>query len=148
IRRVARVSPQLADDFARAHAQAEALPASDAYGGVLSTGERLAAAQRRQELIEQIRQQNGLADFLHRPSDSRLRNPAANRPVIIVNAARSRCDVLVVRADNDVLHIPLDDVSNDLVQSYARRFSRGLQILEGGDTDRAQLASGRELVMT
>jgi tetratricopeptide (TPR) repeat protein len=148
VHRVARVSPELADEFAQAHARAEALPASDAYGGVLSTGERLAAAQRRREVIERIRQQNGLADFLHRPSCSALRNAAANGPVIIVNAARSRCDVLVVRADKDVLHIPLDDLSDDLVQSYARRFSRGLRILEGGGTDRARLASGRELVLT
>ncbi|MFG3018393.1 CHAT domain-containing protein [Streptomyces sp. NPDC048254] len=150
VHRVARVSPELAERFANAHAQAEALPVpdEDGYGGVLSTGERLAAARRRSELIEEIRKQEGLADFLRRPSYPALREAAADGPVVIVNASRSRCDALIVRADRDVRCVPLDDVSDDLVRSYARRFSLGLGILEGDAPARSQLASGRHLVMT
>lgn len=148
LRRVARVAPELAEQFARAHAKAEAPPVPDAYGGALSTGERLAAARRRNQLVELIRDKEVLADFLTRPSYPVLRDAATEGPVIIVSTSRSRCDALVVRAQRNVLAIPLDGVTDDLVRSYARRFSLGMAILEGEDLGLSQRTSGRHLVAT
>ncbi|MFE7277319.1 CHAT domain-containing protein [Streptomyces sp. NPDC057623] len=145
--RAAGVSPELANRFAQAHARAEAAAVGDEYGGVLSTGERLAAAQQRKDLIQEIRKQDGLADFLSRPSYSVLRGATEEGAVIIVNASRSRCDALVVRPGQDPLPIPLDGVSYELVESYARRFSHGLDVLQGNAGDGAKRAIGRELVM-
>ncbi|KDQ52320.1 hypothetical protein JAAARDRAFT_138934 [Jaapia argillacea MUCL 33604] len=50
----------------------------------------------------------GFEDFLLPKSFTSLRVAAANGPVVVLNASRSRCDALILKsAAGDILHVPL-----------------------------------------
>ncbi|KAF8552759.1 hypothetical protein OG21DRAFT_1498181 [Imleria badia] len=62
----------------------------------------------RDKLLQEIRRFPGFKQFLLRIQFSQLRASAHSGPVVILNAADSRCDALVILADLDhVIHVPL-----------------------------------------
>jgi len=62
----------------------------------------------RDNLLHEIRGFPGFERFLLHKEFSRLRASAHSGPVVILNAAESRCDGLIVLADVDqVIHVPL-----------------------------------------
>ncbi|MFY1632866.1 CHAT domain-containing protein [Solwaraspora sp. WMMB335] len=68
---------------------------------------RMALAREWDELVAQVRELEGLEDFLRPPRLENLLPAAAEGPVAIVNVSRWRCDALLVRADGvDVVPLP------------------------------------------
>ena len=64
----------------------------------------------RDKLLQEIRGLPGFERFLLQKEFSQLRASAHSGPAVILNAAESRCDALIVRADVDhVIHVPLPD---------------------------------------
>ncbi|KAF8556914.1 hypothetical protein OG21DRAFT_1520796 [Imleria badia] len=64
----------------------------------------------RDKLLQEIRRLPGFERFLLHKEFSRLRALAHSGPVVILNAAESRCDALIVRGDVDhVTHVPLSN---------------------------------------
>ena len=64
----------------------------------------------RDKLLQEIRGFPGFEQFLLHKEFSQLRASAHSGPVVILNAAKSRCDALIVLADVDhVIHVPLPD---------------------------------------
>ena len=67
-----------------------------------------ALAIKRDKLLAEIRGFPGFEQFLLHKEFSQLRASAHSGPVVILNAAESRCDALIVLADVDhVIHVPL-----------------------------------------
>ncbi|KAF8548471.1 TPR-like protein [Imleria badia] len=67
-----------------------------------------ALAIRRDKLLDEIRGFSGFEQFLLRKQFSQLRASAHCGPVVILNAAESHCDALIVLADVDhVIHVSL-----------------------------------------
>ncbi|KAF8552255.1 hypothetical protein OG21DRAFT_1416447 [Imleria badia] len=65
-------------------------------------------AIKRDKLLQEIRGLPGFEQFLLRKEFHQLRASAHTGPVVILNAAESRCDALIVLADVDhVIHVPL-----------------------------------------
>jgi hypothetical protein len=60
---------------------------------------RMRLAREWDELIEQVRGQDGFEDFLRPPQLGTLLPAAEKGPVVIVNVSRWRCDALIVRLD-------------------------------------------------
>jgi tetratricopeptide (TPR) repeat protein len=74
----------------------------------------------RDKLLQAIRRLPGFERFLLHKDFSQLRASAHSGPVVILNAAESRCDALIVLADVDhVIHVPLP--------TFTFRRSAGLQ---------------------
>ena len=68
----------------------------------------------RSKLLQEIRGFPGFERFLLRKEFSQLRTSALSGPVVILNAAESRCDALVVLADlNRVIHVPLPNFTRE-----------------------------------
>ena len=66
----------------------------------------------RDNLLQEIRHLPGYDQFLRRKQFCHLRASAHSGPVVILNAAETRCDALVVIADLDrVIHIPLTNLT-------------------------------------
>ena len=62
----------------------------------------------RDKLLQEIRGFPGFEQFLLRKDFSQLRAAAHSGPVVILNAADSRCDALIILAEVDhVIHVPL-----------------------------------------
>ncbi|KAF8553250.1 TPR-like protein [Imleria badia] len=62
----------------------------------------------RDKLLQEIRGFPGFKQFLLRKEFSHLRASAHSGPVVILNAAESRCDALIILADVDhAIHVPL-----------------------------------------
>ncbi|KAF8548473.1 hypothetical protein OG21DRAFT_1423016 [Imleria badia] len=67
-----------------------------------------ALAIERDKLLREIRGFPGFEQFLLRKDFSQFQASAHTGPVVIINAAESRCDALIVLADVDhVIHVPL-----------------------------------------
>ncbi|KAI9569441.1 CHAT domain-containing protein [Boletus coccyginus] len=76
----------------------------------------------RDKLLHEIRGFPGFERFLLYKEFSRLRASAHSGPVVILNAAETRCDALIVLADVDrVIHVPLPN--------FTLKQSTGLQIM-------------------
>ncbi|KAG6373193.1 hypothetical protein JVT61DRAFT_6813 [Boletus reticuloceps] len=66
----------------------------------------------RDDLLHEIRRFPGFEQFLLQKEFSQLRTSAHAGPVVILNAAESRCDALIVLAHVDhVIHVPLPDIT-------------------------------------
>ena len=66
----------------------------------------------RDKLLQEIRGLPGFERFLRHKEFSQLRASAHSGPVVILNAAKTRCDALIVLSEIDhVLHVPLPDFS-------------------------------------
>ncbi|KAF8549931.1 hypothetical protein OG21DRAFT_1552455, partial [Imleria badia] len=67
-----------------------------------------ALAIERDKLLQEIRAFPGFEQFLLHKEFSQLRASAHSGPVVILDAAESRCDALIILADLDhVIHVPL-----------------------------------------
>ncbi len=70
-------------------------------------GQLMSLSRRLDELIDEIRQVDGQADFWRVPSFAALAAAARSGPVILVNVSTHRCDALIVRAEQvDVVALP------------------------------------------
>ena len=79
-----------------------------------------ALAIRRDNLLQEIRRLPNFERFLLHKEFSQLRASAHSGPVVILNAAESRCDALIVLADVEgVVHVPLPN--------YSLKRSKGLR---------------------
>ncbi|MFI6597565.1 CHAT domain-containing protein [Nonomuraea sp. NPDC050536] len=78
-------------------------------------------ARSREETLAEIRTLPGLADFLLPPPFSRLRDAAAEGPVVAINVSGHRCDALAVAATGVTL-IPLPQLTADGVAGTAAAF--------------------------
>ncbi|KAF8133237.1 TPR-like protein [Boletus edulis] len=64
----------------------------------------------RDKLLQEIRRLPGFERFLFSKGFAQLRVSAHSGPVVILNAAETRCDALILLADVDhVIHVPLPD---------------------------------------
>ncbi|KAF8555036.1 TPR-like protein [Imleria badia] len=85
-----------------------------------ATDKHRVLAIERDKLLREIRTFPGFEQFLFRKEFSQLRTSAHSGPVVILNAAESRCDALIVLADLDhVIHVPLP--------TFTLQISTGLQ---------------------
>ena len=97
-------------------------------------------AIKRDKLLQEIRGLPGFERFLLRKEFSQLRASAHSGPVVILNAAKTRCDALVVHAGAGVIHVPLPHFtlarSNDLQNEVMNLFDplRGMYSGEGNGT--------------
>ena len=79
-----------------------------------------------QKVVSKIRELPGLSRFLLPPFFSDLQRAAVDGPVIIMNASQYGCDVLIVFAAGDPVHIPLAVTKKDV-----QRLSSNLHTLRG-----------------
>ena len=83
-------------------------------------GRHRTLAIERDKLLQEIRGLPGFERFLLHKEFSQLRASAHSGPVVILNAAKTRCDALIVLAELDhVIHVPLPD--------FTLKRSKGLQ---------------------
>ena len=69
-------------------------------------------AMERDRLLQEIRTFPGFERFLLHKEFSQLRASARSGPVVILNAAESRCDALILVADlEDAIHVPLPNLT-------------------------------------
>ncbi|KAJ7612188.1 CHAT domain-containing protein [Roridomyces roridus] len=108
------------------------------------------AAQRRQKLIQEIRQLEGFERFLMPKTISELSSAAQGGPVVIINVTNTRGDALVLLhgSDNKVIHIPLQHLNQDpnapvgLSVSFRELVGRNIRLLakkEGQKTTENEL---------
>jgi tetratricopeptide (TPR) repeat protein len=102
----------------------------------LIDAERTAAAAEFESVLAEIRARPDLAEQLAPPSLDRLRAQTSDAPTVYVNAARDRCDALILPADPSlpVQHVPLPRLSRrDVVaripvfRNAHRAFARDLE---------------------
>ena len=87
----------------------------------------------RDKLLQEIRKLPGFEQFLLHKDFSQLRASAHAGPVVILNAAESRCDALIVLADVDhVIHVPLPNFTfkrsadlQNILKSFVRDAREG-----------------------
>ena len=90
---------------------------------------RMALARQWDELVEEVRNLDGLEDFLKPPRLGTLLPAAADGPVAIVNVSRWRCDALVVRTSGvEVVELP-----NLTLETVADHTSDYLRVLHKVD---------------
>ncbi|KAF8549794.1 hypothetical protein OG21DRAFT_1420732, partial [Imleria badia] len=66
----------------------------------------------RDKLLQEIRRFPGFERFLLNKGFSQIRASAHSGPVVILNAAKTHCDALIVLADLDhVIHVPLPNIT-------------------------------------
>jgi CHAT domain-containing protein len=82
-----------------------------------------------QKVVTNIRKLPGLSRFLLPSLFSNLQRAASGGAVIIVNASKHSCDVLIIFLDRDPVHIPLQ-----ITQEDVRGLSAELQTLTLGST--------------
>lgn len=124
------LAEQLRDVQSRLDQMAAPAPSATLEGSVAaaaagsahsSADQRAELAGRYQQLVEEIRTQAGFEGFLRLPDFQQLAHAAAAGPVAVVNISDYRCDALVLTGD-DVLHVPLPQVSSQNVQEQATTF--------------------------
>ncbi|TFK22228.1 hypothetical protein FA15DRAFT_681771 [Coprinopsis marcescibilis] len=70
-------------------------------------------SQRREQILKEIREMDGLADFLLPPSFASLRTAALNGPIVFLNATESSCNALIMHPGGSLTHVPLPKVKYD-----------------------------------
>ncbi|KAF8444005.1 hypothetical protein L210DRAFT_3105868 [Boletus edulis BED1] len=94
----------------------------------------------RDKLLQEIRRLPGFKQFLLQKDFSQLCASAHSGPVVVLNAAKCRCDALIVLADVDhVIHVPLPNFtfqrSTDL-QGILKSFLRHALVERTGQVER------------
>ncbi|TNH23701.1 CHAT domain-containing protein [Micromonospora orduensis] len=87
-------------------------------------------AVRRREVLAEIRERPGFADFLRPPPFAALAEAAVGGPVVLVNVAARRCDALVV-ADGRVELVPLPGLTLTELVSRTAGFLTAIAVLTG-----------------
>ena len=114
---------------------------SDASGSITAgrtdseSDQRRRAATRFEELRDQIRSLPGFADFLRPPSFAALQQAAAAGPVAIINVDSTRCDAIIVTAD-DLQVLPLVHLTRPEAIQRAKTFRDSLKALSADATTR------------
>ncbi|MFJ3791257.1 CHAT domain-containing protein [Kitasatospora sp. NPDC090091] len=106
-----------------------------------SLDDRLAAATEWEQLLTEVRQVDGLHDFLRPPVLDDLR-PTGEGPVVLVNVGRSRCHALIV-TDTGVRAVELPGTDRNGVNDTARNYLLALQAVEEAQSRLLELS--REL---
>ena len=122
-------APRLADRLAELQAALDDFPASAASAGP-SPEQRYDLARRRRDLLTEIRDRPGLADFLRPPPFAELAQAAAGGPVVLVNVAPRRCDALVV-VDGHVAVVPLPGLTLAELVPRTAGFLTAIAVLTG-----------------
>ncbi|KAJ7709263.1 CHAT domain-containing protein [Mycena metata] len=124
--------PNLADDFRRL--------SDELYCG-MSTDWRDVANERK-DILDNIRKQPGFEYFLLPKPYTVLRHASRGGPVIILNSNISGCDgILLPHPDSDPVHVPLPNVTLDLLQSHKATLKQ--QLDRCGVRTRSESASTR-----
>ncbi|WP_238425059.1 CHAT domain-containing protein [Micromonospora parastrephiae] len=87
-------------------------------------------AVRRREVLTEIRERPGFADFLRPPPFAALAGAAVDGPVVLVNVAARRCDALVV-ADGRVELAPLPELTLAELINRTAAFLTAIAVLTG-----------------
>ena len=96
---------------------------SNALSFEVEDRKRRQADQRLKEVIQEIRAQPGMSDFLLPPSEDVFKAAAEFGPLIVVNADSFRCDALLIeRHQIRVLNLP--DLAIEEVETRARNLQR------------------------
>ena len=98
--------------------------AEELYGDApfLRAGDRrMELARQWDDLVEQVRQLPGFADFLRPPPVDDLLAVGVDGPVVLINVSRWRCDALVVEPDG-ARSIPLPDLTSESVIDRVQRY--------------------------
>ncbi|MFE0674899.1 CHAT domain-containing protein [Streptomyces sp. NPDC058867] len=85
--------------------------------------QRVEAHRAWQDLIAEIRQRPGFADFLQAPSAARLARQAQDGPIVFISAGATRCDALILTASADppVEVVPLPGLTRAEAYEQANR---------------------------
>ena len=70
--------------------------------------------------LDEVRHLSGFEDFLRPKSLATLRKAAANGPVVILNAAKSSCDALILRSAGTVEHVTLPKLTFSDVENIVK----------------------------
>ncbi|KAJ6483024.1 CHAT domain-containing protein [Mycena vulgaris] len=90
---------------------------SELYSGMSSNPQGLAI--KRQNLLEQIRQQTGIESFLLPKPYSVLAQASQGGPVVLLNSHEDHCDAIIMpNPTSDPCHVRLLSVSLDLLKSH------------------------------
>ncbi|KIJ59900.1 hypothetical protein HYDPIDRAFT_140089 [Hydnomerulius pinastri MD-312] len=89
-----------------------------------------------EEVVRKIRLEPGFSRFLLPPLFMELREAACNGPVIIVNASKHGCDLLIVLHSQSPLRVPSVEVSLEDVKRLSSKFVR---LIEDHDVNRRNL---------
>ncbi|KAF9077122.1 CHAT domain-containing protein [Rhodocollybia butyracea] len=149
--------PQLAERVRRIGSQLDArstrTPPKSSDGSLSSDGlvslEQAAQDHRRlaeewKEVVEDVRQIPEFEDFLRPRRLAALRKAAHSGPVVVLNVWGPNCDAIILQESGRILHVPLNDVSEKLVQNLHKKLSgflRGAGLLVRGS--KAQYGRGR-----
>ncbi|MFE5911306.1 CHAT domain-containing protein [Streptomyces wedmorensis] len=130
IGRLRGAHPALAERFVSVRDRLDALEAVDAAETALgrlpqATDQRHALASNLEELVAEIRETPGFADFLAAPDERALLACAGNGPVVLAYCSGYRSDALVLRPGG-VLLVPLPRATPDAVGEQADRLRRAL----------------------
>ncbi|KAJ7881247.1 hypothetical protein B0H13DRAFT_2235584 [Mycena leptocephala] len=120
------VAPQLAQKLQTISNALEATSAHDGFQTMHDNSRHIRnlekeVTQRRilnkdwNDTVEAVRKLEGFDGFLLPKSISKLQKAACNGPVVLLNAADSGCDALVV-TQKEVKHIPLPDISTKMTR--------------------------------
>ena len=64
-------------------------------------------AEEWESLVDRVREISGFQDFLKPMKFASLQRAAISGPIVILNSSTYRCDALIIRADCDLIHVPL-----------------------------------------
>ncbi|GAA2195396.1 CHAT domain-containing protein [Micromonospora lupini] len=117
------------DDFRASPVGADS-GGSSAAGAGPTPEQRYDLASRRRQLLTEIRDRPGFADFLRPPPFDELARAAADGPVVLVNVAARRCDALVV-ADKQVSVVPLPELTLAELLTRTASFLTAIAVLTG-----------------
>jgi tetratricopeptide (TPR) repeat protein len=79
------------------------------------------------QLLTQIRQQTGFADFLLPPRLADLQSATAGGAAIVVNTGMRRSDAIIITADADPVSVPLPNATFTDVLFHAHAFHEAIQ---------------------
>ncbi|CAE6498360.1 unnamed protein product [Rhizoctonia solani] len=99
-----------------------------------SSHEDLCLQDRYQQVLDQIRQLRGFANFMRPKPVEDLVKAARDGPVVVINVHESRCDALVVHPierNAGIQHIPLPELSPDGVIKMREAIDQALEEIGG-----------------
>ncbi|KDN35795.1 hypothetical protein RSAG8_11292, partial [Rhizoctonia solani AG-8 WAC10335] len=111
-----------------------------------SPHEDLCLQDRYQQVLEQIRQLRGFANFMRPKPVEDLVKAARNGPVVVINVHKSRCDALVVHPiarNTGIQHIPLPELSPNRIIEMRDIIDQSLESI-GGTRSVGSESGGKE----
>jgi hypothetical protein len=130
--RLREAEPELADRLSEVHDgmdAADRIDLHDSLAGGVDQARRLdhrhTLARQRRDVLAEIRELPGFADFLLPPRAAGLLSAAEDGPVAVVNVSRYGCDALLV-TPADVRVLPLE-LTSAAAQDQADRFADALR---------------------